>query len=99
MGAQMKTEGYSSQWLKATHPRPAEGAGCLISRRTNDFLTKHVAGNKFGALLLTIFSLTDRRGDERFTIGLRLGAIQDGIGKIGEARLKHPTFNRIGASP
>jgi hypothetical protein len=28
-----------------------------------------------------------------------MGAVQDGNGKIGEARLKHPTFNGVRASP
>jgi hypothetical protein len=32
------------------------------------------------------------RGNERFTIRLAIGAVQDGNGSIGEVRLKHPTF-------
>ena len=40
----------------------------LLSRGMNQILTKHMGGNKSGALLLTIFVLMSRRGDERFTI-------------------------------
>ena len=68
-------------------------------RRLHDFLTKLMAGNKSGALLLTNFELTPRRDNEGFTIRLTVGAVRDGNGNIGEARLNHPTFNRIRALP
>jgi hypothetical protein len=65
----------------------------------DDFLTKPVTGNKPGALLLTIYRLTTGAANERFTIRLAIGAVRDGNGKIGKARLKHPTFNRIRVLP
>jgi hypothetical protein len=51
----------------------------------NGFLSIHAAGNKSGALLLTIRSLIDRRGNERFTIRRAASAFQDGDGPIGDA--------------
>jgi hypothetical protein len=41
----------------------------------------------------------DRSRDERLTVRLAMGAVQDRNGKIGEERLKHPPFNRIRALP
>jgi hypothetical protein len=70
-----------------------------FSWRINDFLTKPMTGNKSGALLLTNFGLTTGAGDERFTIRLAICAVRDDDGKIGEARLNHPTYNRIRALP
>jgi hypothetical protein len=39
-----------------------KGAMVLFSRGMNQILTKHMAGNKSGALLLTIFALTTGAG-------------------------------------
>ena len=61
-------------------------------------LSMMVTGNNSRTSLLTIFGLKHRRSYEEFTIRLATGAVQDGNGKIGEARLKHPTSNRVRAS-
>jgi hypothetical protein len=45
----------------------AKGAILLILGGIKDFLRIHAAGNKSGALLLTIRALINQRGDERFT--------------------------------
>jgi hypothetical protein len=50
-----------------------------------DFLRINWTRNKSGALLLTIFDFTIRRGDERFTKGGAESAVQDGDRQIGEA--------------
>jgi uncharacterized protein (DUF2132 family) len=41
--------------------------------------------NKSGALLLTMFALTNRRSDEEFTLRRAASAVQEGDGQIGEA--------------
>ena len=43
-----------------------------------------MAGNKSGALLLTIFELTTGAATNGLPSGSRLRAVQDGNGKIGE---------------
>jgi hypothetical protein len=47
----------------------AKGARLLILGGIKDFLRIHAAGNKSGALLLTMLEFTMRRGDERLTKG------------------------------
>jgi uncharacterized phosphosugar-binding protein len=47
----------------------AKGARLLVLGGINYFLRIHAAGNKSGALLLTIVDLTIQRGDERLTKG------------------------------
>jgi hypothetical protein len=45
-----------------------------------------------------MFDLTNRRSDKEFTIRRAARAVQDGDRPaIGEARLKHPSFNRTRA--
>jgi hypothetical protein len=51
-----------------------------------DFLKINWTGNKSGALLLTIFDLTMRRGDEQFTTNRAKSAV-------------HPSPNQARASP
>src|SRR5271166_2947993 len=53
--------------LKDLARAQAKGARLLALGGINDFLRIHAAGNKSGALLLTMFDFTIRRGDERFT--------------------------------
>ena len=57
----------------------------LILGGINGFLRIHAEGNKSGALLLTMFDFTIRRGDEGFTLNRAASAIQAGNGQIGEA--------------
>ena len=40
----------------------------LVSHLINDFLSINQAGNNSGALLLTVFELSNRRGNLAFTI-------------------------------
>jgi hypothetical protein len=54
-----------------------------------DFLRIHQTRNKSGALLLTMFEFTIRRGDEGFTLNRAVGTVQEGDGQIGEACRKH----------
>jgi hypothetical protein len=62
------------------------------------FFKDHAAGNKSGGFLLTMFALTNRRSDKEFTIRRAACAVQDGNRPaIGEAHLKHPSFNRTRA--
>jgi hypothetical protein len=53
----------------------------------NCFLRIHAAGNKSGALLLTLFDFTIRRGDERLTKGDAESAVQNATlpSQIGDA--------------
>jgi len=50
-----------------------------------ELLSIHAAGHKSGALLLTMLGLTNRRGDEGFTLNHAASAVQGGDGQIGEA--------------
>ncbi|MGC2396098.1 MAG: hypothetical protein WA579_08895, partial [Rhodomicrobium sp.] len=52
-----------------SHPRQRCCAFWLL-RRIDEFLTKHAAGNKSGALLLTTFVLTARAENECLTIDI-----------------------------
>jgi hypothetical protein len=56
----------------------AKGARLLALGGINDFLRIHAAGNKSGALLLTIRALINRRGDGRFTRRRAANAVHDG---------------------
>ncbi len=58
-----------------------KGTADHFSGRVNDLFTKLTGGNKSGGLLLTNFILTTRHSDERLTIRLAIGAVQDGDGK------------------
>jgi hypothetical protein len=72
-----------------------KGATPPILGGIKDFLRIHAAGNKSGALQLTMFDFTIRRGDERLTKGGVASAVQEGDGQIGEGCLKHPVFNLV----
>jgi hypothetical protein len=63
----------------------AKGEILLAMGGIKDFLRIHAAGHKSGALLLTMFDLTIRRGDERLTKGGAASAVQRSDGQIGEA--------------
>jgi hypothetical protein len=58
----------------------------------NGFLRIHAAGNKSGALLLTIFDLTIRRGDERLTKGGAESAVQRCGGACRKQKLRRNRF-------
>jgi hypothetical protein len=58
MGLDRRQKAICSQGARAAHPQPAEGAALFFSRRIDDFLSIHQAGNKSGELLLTTFVLT-----------------------------------------
>ena len=79
----IKVHSFSMDWeiLPASKPK----AQPPILGGINGFLTIHAAGNNSGALLLTIFALTDRRSDEEFTLKRAASAVQEGDGQIGEA--------------
>ena len=84
----------------------AKGARPLILRGRNDFLRIHAAGNKSGALQLTMFDFTIRRGDERLTKGGVASAVQEGDGQIGEGCLRRasptgrsPSWTALSAPP
>jgi hypothetical protein len=63
----------------------AKGARLLALGGINGFLRIHAAGNKSGALLLTMPDFTIPRGDERLTNGGAESAVHDGDGPAGEA--------------
>jgi hypothetical protein len=65
----------------------AKGARFLILGGINGFLRIHQTRNKSGALLLTMFEFTIRRGDERFTRRRR-----------GKRRLERRSASRIGGA-
>jgi hypothetical protein len=58
----------------------AKGARLLALGGLNHFLRIHAAGNKSGALLLTMFDFTIPRGDERLTKGGAESAVQTCLG-------------------
>jgi hypothetical protein len=53
--------------LQKNHPVRSEARRFSISRRVNYFLTKHMAGNKSGAVLLTTFVLKRGAANKLFT--------------------------------
>ena len=61
----------------------------LVSRRINDFLSKHTAGNKSGALLLTSFGLKhDRRGQWQRSVYPDGRGLAPCVGRLAAAWLK-----------
>jgi hypothetical protein len=73
------------QWVEGLAHVQAKGARPLILGGINGFLSTSQTRNKSGALLLTMFDFTIRRGDEGFTLNRAASAVQDGNGQIGEA--------------
>jgi hypothetical protein len=58
---------------------PLKGAADHFSLRIDDFLSIHVAGNKSGAFLLTVFVLKLGAANEQFTTRGAASAVQDGM--------------------
>jgi len=71
--------------LKGLARVQAKGVRLPIAGGRNHFLRIHAAGNKSGALLLTLFNLTIRRVDERFTEGDAGSAVQNAAPPAGLA--------------
>jgi hypothetical protein len=82
MGNLLSIKAARFQWVMVYHRRLLKGTADHYSRRIDDFLSIHVAGNKSGAPLLTVFVLTHRRGDERFTKRRAPSAVLKGMAKL-----------------
>ncbi len=70
---------------------------CCVLHRINASLTKHMAGNNSGALLLTVFGKSTGAANERFTRTRQVSAFCNG--QINEACPKHPAFIERGRRP
>jgi hypothetical protein len=79
MGNLLRIKNVHFQWLTVDYQRPTQRREAPRLARNKPLFKLNRTRNKSGALLLTIFEFTMRRGDERFTMRCAASAVRDGV--------------------